>query len=442
MLDLSPSVLYHKLQEAQSAQRRDIAPYTLLHLAPKTLATFANALQQGFTELDGLLQATTLIDNASCPPDFSLQLHSLHRSVDCTLIEIHGAEQEVRIFEEVSKTLEKIQYKGKVVVLIHRPEEVLLRLKLENGIATAAAKRMLADKLQIAHAVVVLGKSGERLYREILPESILVTSIFHPYFAAHPLPTCPCRYHPDSVVAVGSSTTWGEMRDIADLESLMRSIGGHIRAFGYASGSFQSAHVDMPSYIARRDKDILFLGNCDILAAREAGLFSDEESFRQWLYSVSEEGTKLIIRAVIPEGGKLLEGQHFSTADPDVQLWESRLVDFNVQFYKENLRHLRDDDVMAPKQEFSGTLHKGLAEIFLVLSSPTMDDVENDEGMKMIHAADQSDFTEPALEVIRLVNSPAERRELLENNATVSERLGGKCSALGYFLLLEELLKA
>jgi HEAT repeat protein len=233
------------------------------------------------------------------------------------------------------------------------------------------------------------------------------------------------------------------MRDIEDVEGLMGKIGTRAKTVGYVAGKFQPEHVDMKKYIDRKDKDVLFLTNDRMANAQSKGEFKDEESFRNWIYNLSDNGRKLIIRAVIDEGGETFKPVDLKDERlGGVRGWEGRLVDFNLQLYKENLGYLRDEDQEAPKEEYSGTLHKGLAEIFVVLKSNTMDDVGRVEGLRMIEVKSETrrpDFTEAANEIVGLVNNPQERLRLLKHNVQVAKSNPIENAAYGYSLLSQYL---
>jgi len=425
-----------------TAETESREPIKLVHVSPKTLGGFAEKIQDGFEIIRerGLpIEARTIAAGDETADEFADRVAPQLKDADIVLLEVHGAEQEVRIME----TIVTKDSRGKLIVLVHRPEEMVLRIKKEESATTTAAKEILADRLFRADAIVVLGESAINRYIDIFP-NIPVVAILHPYFDAKDLPNTPNRYNKDSVVVVGSNTTWGEMRDIEDVEGLMQKISTRVKAVGYVAGKFQPAHIDMKKYIDRQNDDVIFLTNEAIVQTRVEGGFADEESFRDWLYVLSDEGRKLIIRAEITPGGDTFAKADFGDARlGEVRAWEGRVIDFNLQLYKENLGLLRDENQEAPKEEYSGTLHKGLAEIFLVLESSTMDDVGKGEGLRMIEVKSKTrrpDFSEAADTIIKLVHNPQERLGILRHNIQVAKSNGIENAAYGFFALSQYLL--
>lgn len=422
----------------------------LVHLSPNTLGSFAKKINEGFigdnntvgiSKQNIPIKSTLFIANKDeLPTAFATRVESQIRDADIILLEVHAAGHEVRILEDiVKKTIN-----GKLIVLIHRPEELLLRIKKENTVSTEEAKKILVHQLARADAIVVLGESTIARYAKLLPNKTVV-AIFHPYFSAELLPQTPHRYETNSVVIIGSNTSWGELREIEDTEALVDKINSRIKAIAYVAGRFQPQNIDMGNYIKRQHDDVLFMTNEMFINAKKNKEFSDEASFRQWLYTVSDNGKKLIIRGIInPQQNSFVSVDYNDEKLGSIKDWEKQLIDFNLQLYKENLSALRDNNHQAPKEEYSGTLHQGLANIFVVLKSPTMDDVRDAEGLQMIEVVSQTrrpDFTQAAEQIIALVNNPKQRLEILKNNIHVAQSHGIESAAYGYYLLSQYLLE-
>jgi hypothetical protein len=482
----TPQFIYDQYHGLDRAHEEAQTPLRVIHVAPKTLTTFAEAIQRGFDQLINSrvnIICSLAVDSHDMPEQFAESVKVQVQETDVVLVEVHGAEQETRIAEAVLD----IETKAAVFVLIHRPEEFILRVKLEMGdCATVAdAVEAIRQKFQNTQGIIVLGNSGIKRYKEIFPKKHVV-AIFHPYFDA-PLPAITsdmassARFQPDAVVVVGSNTTWGEMRDVEDVQALTESLRSDIRVMGYVAGKFQSAHVDMPGMIAQAghervgaDAGLVFLSNEDLLQAAERGAFIDEDSFRSWLYAVSGEGRRVIVRARVAPDSMSFSAESWSSSgggggslawQQRIASWEAEVVDFNLQLYKENLSSLRECEggeglLGAAKEEFSGTLHRGRGrEIFVVFESPAMSDVANEEGLWMVHvpvaAAEEGEEEEryrssvnvrrgrirPEFsqqvrgQIIRLVGSPRERAEVLQHNAVVALRNSVSVAAFGYMIL-------
>jgi hypothetical protein len=470
--DTTPESLQRGLATVRLLPTEDLSlgeAIRIVHLSPKTLGLFARKLHEGFQILSSLglpIESELFVDEDENVISFLDQLLPTIRNDDLILLEVHGCEQEKRLMDDVLR----LSLQNKIIAVVHRPEELILRVKLEHQTSIDGAVGLLAQSFKRLSAVVLLGLSGVSQYEEIFPKAVY--AIAHPYFAAQPLQLShpSWRYQDNAVVVVGSNTTWGEMRSLHDVSLLLNSLRNRLRVIGYASGSFQSAHIDMPWYIRRSrlsiddGGDILFLGNEEIEAALDAREITDEMTFREWLYRLSGKGQRMILRAVVSSDQMSFTGQSLPPASRASQ-WEAGLVDFNLQLYRESLSRLREvegKDRHAPKQEYSGTLHKGIPEIFLVFDSPTLRDVTRTEGLRVIsvplvfsdpsvedHAAkdrpshaladQQPDFSEAIEQILSLCQHPYDRLEMLRWNSQVAASYGVAEAAYGYFLAAQTL---
>ncbi|MCX5692720.1 MAG: hypothetical protein NTX47_03440 [Candidatus Omnitrophica bacterium] len=399
---LKPSGLQAARQRAQ--KEAGIQSITVLDVLPKSVERYGNQLQKGFDSLSGLTTARTII---SPSPDFITDIKAINP--DITIVQAHGAEAAI----DQEPIFQDMPYSGKIIVLVHRPEEFLLRYK-DKGID---ALRQKAD------VIALLDESMLDDYKKLFPDKIIVV-IRHGFFDKGYLDGS--RLKKDAVVCVGSITTWGEMRDPKDVFELNKALldkKSGIKFLGYIGGKFDK-HVSIQDYKDR--KDTWFLGNDEIL---KAGPFKDELSFRNWLYT-SAEG-RVIFRTEVFDG----------IAQPELSKWESHIVDFNIQAYREILS---EDN--RPKREASGTLHlEGGPAIGVVIDSPAMRDIIRKEGMRMVlmpHLGKgKLDYNKTADEVIKIAKNPNRRRNIIKTNIRAAEKLSMSEIAFAYHLVAQTLLQ-
>ncbi|MBU2102143.1 MAG: aldose 1-epimerase, partial [Candidatus Omnitrophica bacterium] len=426
---LKPLDLHKKLAEALSGNVRFDRPIRINHIAPFSLKRYADNLQRGFEEigeLDVTMVTHTAVDNETA---VSVAVRARPADADTvTLLQVHGAGNEIRLLEEVIQA----NYPGRLIVLIHRPEELYLRFALENKVDPAQAKSILKGYLGHADAVVVLGESAVADYQQLLPDKTIV-AIPHGFFATENLLAPSQRFDPAQVAVIGSNTTWGEMRHIRDVIDLHKEIQsrGNVRTITYVAGKFDR-NVNAAQLID--NNDIYFLSNEEIRKAQHEKKFIDFGTYKKWLYK--KAAGRIIIRALNNDS---MSPESFTESDADLFTWEDQLIDFNVQLYREFLDDLREKGRGTPKFETSGTLHRGnVNEIFITFDSPSMRDVVAREGYQMLFVTMNNgiaDFKAAADEIEQLIFDNQHRIRMLENNRKAINAFGMKEIAYAYSLL-------
>ena len=399
---LRPSGLHLALEQAQ--EKPTGQPVSILNASPKSLERYTLQLQRGF---DGAGRSLVSGQSSVSGPGFAEAVYAAQS--DISLVQVHGSES-----EEKEKMILDREYPGKVIVLVHRPEEYLLRYG-PTGIELLNRK---------ADAIVLLGPTMVAEYKRLFPDKIVVC-IPHGFFEPGELDES--RLVPGTVSVIGSNTTWGEMRNIDDVLNLMKAVQSKTskeRFLGFVAGKYDS-HARLESY--RNRSDVWFLENEAISTAYRHGAFHDFMSFKDWLYE--EARGRVVIRPTA-------YASQLGTASL-IQEWESRLVDFNVQAYHEILNHDR------PKVEASGTLHmSGGPAIGVVINSPAMQDIAEHEGLGMIlmpYGNDRIYFDSAADQIITLVRNPQRRREMITHNIGVAQTLGMPEIAYAYRLVAQTL---
>lgn len=399
---LAPRKLQEGLAALLATGEASETPVSVLHISPDSLARFANKLDEG-AKTSGLpLQMTTRMPAGA---DIAAFVSGQEKAAaDFTFLEWHGAINE--------KPVTSLNYPGRLVVLVHRPEEILLR-------NTSEARDPLFQK---ADAIVFLGKASIETYQKLYPDKLIV-AIPHGFYDSGALDET--RLAPDAIAAVGSITTWGEMRKIEDvlklLEAMKKQPGAdQKKILGYIGGKIEAPWENINQYRGR--PDVWLLSNAEIDTAVAANGINSAEAFRQWAYS--EAKGRAIIRTDI------------APAKSPLDQWEQELIDFNVQFYREEINNL-------PKVEYSGTLHlKAAPSVFVVIDSPSMHDVQNDEGFQMVMApaaGTQIDYEAGARSIFELLQDPARRRAIINSNIETANKIGVKETAYAYYLLFNHL---
>jgi hypothetical protein len=429
---LKPLSLHSNLRKRLGKRRAKGAAIEILLIVSNTLK-IGPRLQKAFVDIGKKLKikARTFTNNSGkTPQSFLASIAPTKGSF--TILQVHGKEDEGRLLDFV----EEGNVGRNLIVYIHRPEELILRVALENQASYVQAKRLLAEKLKPARAVVLAGNCFVSEYQKFLPETIVVSI---PLGFVRPAFSIDLNERMDSkgVFCIGSHTTWGEMRHIDDVLQVLKSINHHdktIKVIGCAMGSFdQNTFLEL----ARENNDFLFLGNEEILDARRKRLFHNERTFREWLFQRSKG--RLIVRANV-KGDKPIP-ESFSKRYRSLYQWEKTLIDFDVQLYHEILDKKRDPSRRGlPKVEYSGTLHKFLFHsIFVVFDSSAMRDIMKNEGLKMILAKQKkghTDFDGAAKEIIGLIKNRSKRRALLAHNSCISQTLGMNEVAFAFFELI------
>ena len=245
---LKPSGLQAARQKAQ--KETGIKSITVLNVLPKSVERYGNQLQKGFDSLSGLTTARTIISSSS---NFTTDIAAINP--DIAIVQAHGAEAAT----DQEPIFQDIPYSGKIIVLVHRPEEFLLRYN-DKGID---ALRQKAD------VIALLEGSMLEDYKQLFPDKIIVV-IRHGSFDKGYLDES--RLKKDAVVCIGSITTWGEMRDPKDVVELNKELlnkNSGIKFLSYIGGKFDK-HVNIEDYKSR--KDIWSLGNDEILKAGPEGM--------------------------------------------------------------------------------------------------------------------------------------------------------------------------
>lgn len=450
---LAPSRLQARYAGKKKNLEMNSDPIRLLQLVSNTLK-IGRQLQEA---LSGLLpqfniQARTERQDSLNPGAITEFLQSARiNTADIVLAQVHGIEGEQRLIVQTrpmlagqgltEPLLDRAGPKTKVIVYIHRPEELILRVAAETDGNYRSGKGHVATVLRRCHAVVLSGRCSLPEYQEMLPD-VLVTSI--------PLGFSPPegesvnvqeRVRQNAVTFVGSYTTWGEMRHLGDVPQLLEAIrqrDASANVVGYTAGRCDK-HCKLDEFAARGN--VVLLGNDALSNAHSTGEFSDEATFRNWLYQ--QAPGKCIFRARQGQNGQVMP-EDISLLPPPIRTWEQRLIDFNIQFYYEALDAYREPDRRGqPKVEYSGTLHNGGGhEVFVVFESPAMKDVQNDEGLQMLTVPmirGAPDYQNGADQILRLMRSPASRVAMLERNCESMAKIGMNEIAFAFYLLCRHL---
>jgi class 3 adenylate cyclase len=449
---LKPANLQTELTRRIDGDQDGGRPIHIEHLVSNTLR-IGQRLRVAFEEIGPPLKVSCRLREAKPKQDLCQFVSQARTSrSDFILLQIQGIEGEERLLEPFFKVREEpnAELKGRLVVYIHRPEELILRIAAEQEIALKKqnpknecpyfiAKELLQNHLRKADAVVLPGSCFVGEYQEMLPQ-VPVVSIPLGFVEPGVHVDLSARLDGSGVAFIGSDTTWGEMRHLDDVVRLTQAIhfiDSNLKTTGYALGTFDD-RCNLSRY--RGNPDIVFVSNQEIEAAYSQKAFSTESEFREWLHQ--RASGRLIVRARA-EHDRMMPERIPPTMEP-LFGWESGIVDFNVQMYYEVLDHKRDPERQGqPKVEYSGTLHKGAAHVlFVVFESPAMDDVERDEGLCMIHvpmSKRNPHFHEAAAKIVRLIRNPEERREMLDHNRQSTKILGMNEVAFAFFTLMRQL---
>lgn len=373
---------------------------TLLMLSPASLANYERCLRRGFEEeiplhtTQGLLdhhhqhQGTIVVESVVVGEheDAAMavrQAMTAHEG-SVVLVQLHGAHNENVVAFEVFKQITMEHHvqgdSFKVVLLVHRPEEVLERAR--HGLYDEAATYAMFRR---ADAVVLLGEAMLDAYARLCPR---VCAIHHGFFNLVPPESIISKAqaeHGEPVAVVGSVTTWSDMRWISDVLIMHATYRANrewcesARMLFYVAGTFRpytrigdTRPIDEWAVLrtgsVTSDTVVVTTGK-DLDQAFAECAFTDLPSFRLWLWRLSSQGHKVIVvGAPQPESSEVIELQ-------------SNLIDFNVQLYRELLCDFE------PKVEYSGTLHERAgSSIPVVFDSPSMRDVGR-EGLHCITVA-------------------------------------------------------
>jgi len=231
------------------------------HLSPESLKRYALQLERGFLEIG--VASFLQIDPQSpvkeaAPPSISLDT-SVEMTV--TLAELHASSQEIPVDPSL--------YSENTVLLIHRPEEFLLRFSKEEK------RKFLGIDSGNVKVIVLLGKAFiPRLLNainDLFPGNMIrIVDIPHGFFSIGDIDSSflrqPSRIR-NRIAVVGSVTTWGDMRFAEDAINFVREcrrVGSEKlsgdEVLGYISGKFDAMNLERVNQLAaQKDSDILLL---------------------------------------------------------------------------------------------------------------------------------------------------------------------------------------
>ena len=367
----------------------------------------------------------------------------------------HGAGHEQPIISLLPSLLKNFP-ECKISVLVHRPEEVLLRLMKDkqemnneesHPLNATEMETLLKEEFIILCGnnetssnkvtFVLPGPSCLTSYAPLLPKHVKIKVIPHGFFNVGSI-GAEERYNCDRIHVIGSRTTWGELRALSHLIELAAEInlqndemGGEANKYiFFASGNFQ--HVDEHEIsVLRCNPKVWILDDGEIDANSSEFDPTSISSFKNWLYKTSKK--RVIIRSTT-------QTTHL-TGLPEIPA-EKTIIDYNLQLYKEALSRLRSDSasLYKPKVEYSGTLHAtGGPAISIVFKSEAMDDVSQEGGaFKMIeipidYKSGVIDFGMGAREVIEMGMNPDLRKTLISGNVEAAGRCGMGFVAAEYY---------
>jgi hypothetical protein len=407
---ISSQELYSKANEYLT-QQTNKKQYSVLISSPLTLQRYGEQLLKGFKELHfeeySVIRTIVLtLENSNHYQSVIDQYNNEETLV--TIVQIHGCETEVPVF--------KYNYSGKLIFIIHRPEEFLLRFPDESD----------REYLHRADAIVIFNPSMISTYENVFPNQVTI-AIPHGFFGiGKEIDTS--LLQENVPVVVGSYTTWGEMRHLNDLYNLMKSLhtsnnDTNKRFIGYAAGIFQSKHEKLMEW--KEKEDVWFVTDEELQKAH----VHDSISAREYLYN--NANNRMIIRV----------HQCDDPSIPTVTLhdWEKTFIDFNVQAYKEILNNNQ------PKVEASGTLHMdGGPSIGVVIDCSAMHDINNLENLQMIFlpwntTTNNIDFEESAKRIIEHHDPHLRKKIVLENIENAAKKFGMKEIAFAYNTLMDQL---
>lgn len=348
----------------------------LRHVAPVSLARYAQHLDAAFAAV-----GVSVVADA-----------------DAVLVEIHASAHETLVAPVRGAPL---------VVLVHRPQEWLLRY--------SHAQR--AAQLGDARVLVVLGAAWVPQLRLHYP-ALRVEAIPHGFFSVGDGGAAilePC--------VVGSVTTWGDMRYVADAAALARAVTQRApQVLAYLGGAFDTHNR---AYVEAHGDTFVVLS--PVHAAAGAAL-ADEGQWRQWLLGLAGTAQRVVVNLDNVWAAHSVHAQ-----------WEARLVLFNVQLYREVLL-----EHGPPKVEYSGTAHLRADMINVVFDCPAMCDLRDAEALHLVFCrADPHtgalDCDDAAARVAALCGDADTRQQLVRANMAAAGRLGMTEVAARYRAVFESL---
>lgn len=428
-------------------------------VSPSSLENYANCLVGGFRNLDDV-EITSRVAPPSLRPteDPSGTMSFIQESAagaDVVITQLHGAHNEIPVVFSLWKYLQPL--KVPLIVIVHRPEEVLERHSrgLYTDELSNSGGASVIDIMSGCGACVLLGEASRPDYDQALRKPVQV--IPHGFFNC--LENAPAEPFAGGVAVVGSVTTWSDMRWLSDIFALHSACGaeaaGAERANSLlfvAAGTFrpftipgQSIAVDelgdLQAELQKGDAashPAVIVQGREIEEACGTGSVTDQASLRRWLWRLSDEGRKVCVIASLPS----------SSGSGTAAVLIRGLIDFNCQLYRELLRGF------APKIEYSGTLHEQPgSSIPIVFDSPSMTDVASEglccllvppslsnEKLSASAGGSSPDFTGAATDILRLSNDPESFNGMREVNAAAGAQLGFDTVAKKYEELIDSLL--
>eukprot|EP01117_Protostelium_nocturnum_P016960 TRINITY_DN6809_c0_g1_i1.p1 TRINITY_DN6809_c0_g1~~TRINITY_DN6809_c0_g1_i1.p1 ORF type:complete len:436 (-),score=122.80 TRINITY_DN6809_c0_g1_i1:39-1346(-) len=425
-------------------------------VSPKTLEPYALLMKGGFLWDSSHGSLSIQVSLFTHDPNqeiltFSIETADKLDEFDGIIYQLHGSHLEIPVVFQK----ELINVNKPRVILIHRPEEVLERSKRGESPYPDISK--LSEFLAQFSAVVLLGECHLKAYGEHHPKCVCIP---HGFYNLNVIPES--EKDIQRVCIVGAVTSFSDMRWISDLfkmhEKYMekRQETGEGRIVFYASGSFKpfkpiGSEIEMDELktlkkkAEREEMPVIFFTAQELQDKFSSGTeFNDAPSFKEWIFTASGEGRKVVV----------VEGFPASEEFKEIQL-ES--LDFNVQLYRELLLDFK------PKIEYSGSLHSAPhLNLPVVFYSPSAVDVKK-EGMEILKVKFDPPFPQlssfPALdpkelffpnefypdfepvlkEIQRLQRERGEYNEKLRRQHEKAQSLGFQFVAYSYIKLFKEL---
>lgn len=314
------------------------------HLCPASLDRYGKHLERGFNELN-VFVSRNKEDAASCT---------------VTLAQLHAADHEVPVCHYEN-------FVGPTIVLIHRPEEFLLR---------CPTPQQRDIYLRGARAIVLLGQCMVDTYMKLYP-LLMVKSIPHGFFDTDSHLVDEEKDEEDPIRVVGSVTTWGEMRQPLDALQLIRALPRgrekegekKIRLVGLLAGSMEGGVVEL---LQEHAKDVKIVSHEDFGVSESDFSHLSESDLRRRL-----RGALWALQRAEPTNVALccVDGPPFF-----FKALSLLCLDVNIQLYREH----HDDRDGHCKVEYSGTAHTTSTAVLCMWQSPSAKDLQRDEGLQMV----------------------------------------------------------
>jgi hypothetical protein len=416
-LALNNSSLGNSFTQEAEGESKSIAlpPLRIAIISPSTLLHYGNLLAGGFQSLaqEETKCKTFSIDNYSPNADesasiFAQRVRNSGNHYNLIIVQLHGCDTEIpvafenyKIHNSSANSTDSGQISAtKLVLLVHRPEEVLERHW--QRLYTQNIHTLLGN----CDGVVLLGSAFRKLYANLSREIYIIPHGFSNLDDSLVLST---EKSLASLAVVGSITTWADMRWLSDLiylhKAYLRVKTASHRVLFYVAGNFlawkhpktgqtineleiiqrnlaKNSEINGSHEASQNNSDssiaAVIISAKQVETALEGGEFAPTLlSFKEYLYSLSDSGAKLVILSGALRNSSLLA----------LQL---QLIDFNTQLYREILADFR------PKIEYSANLHSfpGL-NLPILFNSAALEDISN-EGLQFISVNPPPAAPEPA----------------------------------------------